>query len=173
MRRRSRGRRHCQILFRPDRTVRSGPIQGIRHWSNRADCAGKHIPVWHSSTLHTAHSRRRRASVGRPRPFQSEDFHLEPTPSALDVGSESRILFDCEGIAGKMRGLQRKTVGERPLPALQTLAGEPIHQIETDICESGDSGLSHRCDGLTKRHRAVRSEQGRHPPSIPRRNSCE
>jgi len=81
--------------------------------------------------------------------FNLKTFIWSRTPSVLDVESESRILFDCEGIAGKMRGLQRKTVGERPLPALQTLAWEPIHQIETDICESGGSGLSHRCDGLT------------------------
>ena len=47
-----------------------------------------------------------------------------------------------------MRGLQRKAVDECPLPALQALAGEPIHQIEIDVCESGGSGLSHRPDGL-------------------------
>ena len=47
-----------------------------------------------------------------------------------------------------MRGLQRKTVDERPLPALQALAGKPIHQIEIDVGESGSSGLSHRDDGL-------------------------
>jgi len=47
-----------------------------------------------------------------------------------------------------MRGLQRKTVDERPLPALQALAGKPIHQIEIDVCESGGSSLSHHLDGL-------------------------
>jgi hypothetical protein len=70
------------------------------------------------------------------------------TPSALDVGSEPRILFNCEGIAGQMRGLQRKAVDKCPLPALQALAWEPIHQIEIDVCESGGSSLSHNTDGL-------------------------
>ena len=70
------------------------------------------------------------------------------TPSALDIGREPRILFDREGIAGQMRGRQRKTVGQSPLPALQALAGEPVHDIEIDVGESGGSGLSHCCDGL-------------------------
>ena len=47
-----------------------------------------------------------------------------------------------------MRGLQRETVREGSLPALQILAGESIHYIEIDVGESGSSGLSHRNDGL-------------------------
>jgi len=71
------------------------------------------------------------------------------TPLALDVGGEPRILFDREGIGGQVCGHQRETVGKRPLPTLQALAGEPIHHIEIDVGESGGSGLSHRRDGLT------------------------
>ena len=40
-------------------------------------------------------------------------------------------------------------MGQCPLPALQTLTRESIHQIETDVGKSGGSGTSHSCDGFT------------------------
>ena len=46
-------------------------------------------------------------------------------------------------------GVSAKRVGKRPLPSLQALAGEPIHQIKIDVGESGGSSLSYRCDGVT------------------------
>ena len=47
-----------------------------------------------------------------------------------------------------MCGRESKTVGQRPLPALQALAREPIHQVEIDVGKSCGSSLSHRDDGL-------------------------
>ncbi len=80
--------------------------------------------------------------------FNLKTFVWSGTPSALDIGSEPRILLDREGIAGQVCGFQHKTVGQCPLPALQALAGKPIHQVEIDVSESGRSGLSHCRDSL-------------------------
>jgi hypothetical protein len=80
--------------------------------------------------------------------FNLKTFIWSWIQSTLYVGSELRILFNREGITGKVCGFQCKAVDKCPLPALQTLAWEPIHQVEIDVGESCGSGPSDRLDSL-------------------------